>query len=577
MRVASLGHAALFVETRDQRILIDPVFSQTLKEGAVGFTPERRFKLDRMPVPTVLVVTHSHFDHFHPPTLEGMDRDLPVVVPEDPRLLQQLTEMGFRRLITLAPWQQIEIGSTRFVATPSAHHEPEFGVVVRDEDGAFWDMVDSEVTRGDGARLARRFGRVDVVAAKYQPAERSSMGYLRTRGARFDKAEVVGWLEAACAVDPGFVFPHASGFCFTGRHAWFNRIAFPFSPEEIADLLGRRLGRHRAGVVQPGDVVEILAGRPPACIPQSCPFVSSIPMGSASVAWEPVDVSTLPGVDEPSERVELAARLDRFMNENLQPWLHAEMGRDDSPLRRHRSNGVVWQLVVEAGRGERIEWFIDYTAPTPSASPGRHAFANDFTHVAGRTLLEVLRGEAPGFFWLVGDARSYEKTIGLAHGRLFAPPVTPATEDELGDPVTFFLRHFGATGTGRPMAPDGGTDLPPDQDDIDVMARQGASPAVLAKKVLMCVLATREAARLGISPTESDVQRASDVFRQRFGLEDADEMQAWLGEVGLDLSRYSRAMYGFAAVTRTQAHWSGEIDRLLDDFARVASVRERDR
>jgi hypothetical protein len=100
---------------------------------------------------------------------------------------------------------------------------------------------------------------------------------------------------------------------------------------------------------------------------------------------------------------------------------------------------------------------------------------------------------------------------------------------------------------------------------------------VLAKRILLCVLAAREAARSGIEPTEADVQSASETFRRRFGLEDAEDMGAWLAEAGLGLPDYSRAMYGFAAVDRTQARWSREIDTLFDTFAKIASIRSRDR
>lgn len=300
-------------------------------------------------------------------------------------------------------------------------------------------------------------------------------------------------------------------------------------------------------------------------------------MPSEPFAWEPVDTASLAGVDDPLERAELRTRLERFLSDRLQPWLRKELESADSRLQRHRSNGVVWQLVVEAGKGERIEWFIDYSAEPLVVASGRHRFPNDFTHVAGRTLLEVLRGQTPGLFWLVGDARSYEKTIGVADGRLFAPAGMETAEDELGDPMTFFLRHFGPDADGRPMAPMEPAEPPMDPEEIEVLARQGEGRAVLAKKVLLCLLAARDAARLGIAPAEADVQSASDVFRRRFGLEDADDMNAWLAEVGLDLPGYSRAMYGFAAVTRTQARWSAEIESLIGTYAKVASVRNRDR
>ena len=55
MRVATLGHAGLYVETADQRILVDPVFAETLAEGVLRYCPARTVDLEKMPAPTVLV------------------------------------------------------------------------------------------------------------------------------------------------------------------------------------------------------------------------------------------------------------------------------------------------------------------------------------------------------------------------------------------------------------------------------------------------------------------------------------------------------------------------------------------
>lgn len=577
MRVASVGHAALYIETDDQRILIDPVFAETLAGGALRYHPARRLDLEGLPTPTAVVVTHGHFDHFHPPSLARLRKDLPLIAPEDPHLLEGLRGLGFSNIIHCEPWRAVTLGQTRIVATPSAHEEPEFGVVVSEGGRTFWHMADAEVTPADGARVLREYGPIDVVSVKYQPVVRASMGHLRTRGARFDKEEVIGWLEAACAVHPAFVFPYAAGLCFTGRHAWFNRYAFPFSAEQIVDLLRRRLGATRADVLDPGDVVILEARKAPERVAQACSFVATDV--SPHLAWEPVDTSTLTGFDHASERADLEARLDRFLEERLTPWLADELRRTGSPWQWHRDDQVVWQLVVESGAsaGERIERHVDYASEPFAVRPGRHPRANSFTHVSGRTLLEVLRGEAPGLlFWLAGAARSYESVIGVVNGRLFARPAAPP-EDELGDPVTYFLRHFGPTGEGSPMplvrpmtSAEGPTGL-------EVLARQGESRAVVEKKVLLSLLAAREAARLGVAIEDVDVQATSDEFRVRFGLLEAPEMHAWLEQAGLDLASYTAVMRGFTAVTRVQARVATEIEALIDAYTKVASARRLDR
>lgn len=564
MRVTSLGHAALYIETGDQRLLIDPVFADTLAGGALAYHPARRVDLARLPDVTALVVTHGHFDHFHAPSLHELDRNLPVFAPHDAELLAALAELGFRRVTPCAPWQTFELGRTRLMPTPSGHEEPEFGLVVSEAGSTFWHMADSEVTPRDGERLLEMYGRLDVVSVKYQPVVRASMGYLRSRGARFDKAEVVAWLETACAVAPAFVFPYASGLCFAGRHTWFNRVALPYSAEEVASLLARRLGPERAATLEPGDAVEVEAGGKPRKLSQACAFVSALP--SPALVWEPVDVSTLAGLESADERAELERLLDGFLASKVGPWLQRELAGSESPWRLRRTPVIVWQLVVELGDGVRLERHLDYGQDEVVFVRGRHPEANSFTHVSARALYDVLRGEAPGFlFWLAGDARSYEKAIGVVDGRLLAGPEFPP-EDEPGDPLTTFLRRFGpnSEGAATPVL-----QLPP--------TARGDSPAqarkVLEKRALLLLLSAREAERLGGLVSEAEVQAMSDEFRGKFGLVDPERTGEWLTRVGLSLEDYTRVMRGFTTLRAVQDRCATEVSGLADAYGKVLSIQ----
>jgi L-ascorbate metabolism protein UlaG (beta-lactamase superfamily) len=595
VRITSLGHAALLVQTVDCTVLVDPVFMPSLGGGILEYRPAREFDLARLPAPTALVISHLHFDHCDPPSLEQLDRTLPVVLPADDRLAARLRDIGFRDLRVCHPWQTLQLGQTRLTATPSAHEEPEFGIVISDESGSFWDMVDSNVTVHDARSLARALGPIDVVAAKYQPVVQSGEGYLRCHGAAFDKSSVVEWLEAACAVDPALVFPFASGLRCAGRHEWFNRFAFAYEADEIAHLLRRRLDETRVAVVDAGDVIEIARGVAPAWQPQRSPFVRTVRGEASRPRWEPVDLSTLAGIDDPGEREELESRLHAFIVERLQPWVREELAREGSALGLQRDQGVVWQLHVELGAGARLDWCVDYGRPAATIDRGRHPFANDFTHVSGRMLLDVLRGDAPGLFWLIGDARSYEKTIGIVDGRLFARPAGKGDASTQWDPLTWYLRHIGPEGWPRPtdggaaeaqprpaeaVAPAGrAASGDPAIESADgsgtsllELVRPGGNPGVRAKKVLLCLLAHAEAARGGFAPEAGAVQDVSDTFRRQFGLESSEAVHAWLQSSGLSVEQYTRAMTLFAAVAALEAREAPRIEALLDTFDRIATA-----
>jgi hypothetical protein len=545
MKVTSLGHAALSIETDDQRILIDPVFAETLANGAVHCNPGRHIDIERLGTPTALYLTSSQLEHLHAPTLLRFPKDLPVFIPEDVRLRQDLEEIGFSRIQVCAPWQPTALGQTQLVGTPA-------GGVAIFGGGSFWNISGTGTIPADGARLFRSHGRIDVVAAKYQPSERAAMNYVFGR-THVDKALIVRWLETACAARPRFIFPHASGYSFGGRYAWLNRYVFPFSPQEIVALLRLRSGVDEVEVVNPGDVVEVQAGKL-ALDRQASPFASTT--SSPVHIWEPVDTATLDGLNNASERTDLETLLDRFLTERLVPWLYSQ----------RRAHPVVWQLVVEAGEVGRIERFIEYTSEPLRIATGRHPFANTFTHVSGRTLLDVLRHEVPGpFLGHAGQARCYEKAIGVAGGRLIA-----AIEGEVTDPLTYFLMHFGPEGEGN-------SNVQAIPDVLELLPREVENPPVLRKKILLSILALREAPLFDITITEADAYAASDRFRRAFGLEDGAEMVCWLDEAGLTPEDFMRTMRDFAAVNQLQEHWSEEIETRLDTYAKIGSIRSRQR
>lgn len=102
------------------------------------------------------------------------------------------------------------------------------------------------------------------------------------------------------------------------------------------------------------------------------------------------------------------------------------------------------------------------------------------------------------------------------------------------------------------------------------------SRAVAEKKVLLCLLAMREAERLGIRITSDDVQKTSDDFRVSFDLEDSDATAEWMKRAGLDDASYTRFMHYMTAVKLVQESLGPDIEALLELYTKVESVRHRE-
>lgn len=446
MKVTVCGHAGLYVEAGAERILVDPILRTTpLAAGTIVHTLPRELDLGAMPAPTLLAITHAHIDHLDPASLAMLPRDLEVVVPDDPETVHALGELGFRRLTRLAAWQTHEARGVRMTATPTDSGIDEVGFLFESEGARFWHMSDAEASPEFSARILAEHGPVDLASVKFQPQTRIQAQFLRQCGAAFDKREIVDWLETAAAARPRVAFPYAAGICFTGDYAWLNRVLYPFTSVEMAGLLDRRLAAQggRACAVMPGDVFEIT----PAAVvrhEQAAGWIRHRPDLGGEPAWEPVDTSTLLGLADPAARALLAGRLEALLRGRFARWAALMMATPGSYLQNHRRWGVVWQLVVHAGGGERLAYAIDFGAPRLKVLRGTHPDANFFVHVAGRSLDAVLRGTAgPELLYACGDTRFFEKILRVEGGRFVVPELQGfALFEKLPDPLTYYLRWY---------------------------------------------------------------------------------------------------------------------------------------
>jgi hypothetical protein len=427
MKVTIVGHAGLMVESAGQRVLLDPILRETpLGIGHTVYSPGRALTLSAMPPPTVIVVTHAHFDHYDLESLSKLDRALTVLVPRDVRIARGLRELGFRHIVVLEPWQRHQLDGLTIRVTPSAAPvvEDEFGVLFDDGVSRFWHMSDAEVGVEVGRRLLEEHGPIDVVSAKYQPQARAHLATMFSLGADLDRAELVGWLEAACATRPRFAFPYAAGVVLSEPHQWMNHYIFPFSDGEIARLLDARLGEAgTADVVLPGDVIRITRDGVEHHR-QAAAFVRHDATKHYDCTWEPFASEHLPGLEQAADRRELAERLAEVMTGEFARWLLRNLDARADALRHFVEFGVAWQLVVHAGDGERLYYGIDFGKRSLELVGGRLEGANYFCHVGGLALLRALKTSDPAArnLFTCAELRVYEKILHVRNGAFWYPP-----------------------------------------------------------------------------------------------------------------------------------------------------------
>ena len=111
------GHATICIRYDNLAIACDPMLGNWLKgirrSIAPGLTP--RDFLDT----ELILISHTHADHLHRPTLAQFPRSATVLVP--PQAAHRVSRLGFARVVELRPGQSVQHRSVDISALPVRH------------------------------------------------------------------------------------------------------------------------------------------------------------------------------------------------------------------------------------------------------------------------------------------------------------------------------------------------------------------------------------------------------------------------------------------------------------------------
>jgi L-ascorbate metabolism protein UlaG (beta-lactamase superfamily) len=100
MEITYLGHAAVLLEARGRRVLMDPWLSDPTYHGTWWHYPPLVLGVRDLPPIDYLYISHEHPDHFDPPTLVHLDRHVHVLIANyrRKRFRDRIAALGFRRI-----------------------------------------------------------------------------------------------------------------------------------------------------------------------------------------------------------------------------------------------------------------------------------------------------------------------------------------------------------------------------------------------------------------------------------------------------------------------------------------------
>ena len=244
-----LGHASWLAEVSGLRLLFDPLLEDSHHGGVFEVYPPRTLDADALRADFIFV-SHRHPDHFDLPSLRrlaAIDPDS-VVVTSDPLVASSARRVGFRTVRIVSPETTIDLDGPRVITSPSVGAvDPEWGVVVADEEGVVYDQIDTSAgspadVRTFFTRVASALGRapeagleslVSLALVRWQPLLEVEAMLGGTIG--FPFAAYADELERCAALEARVICPSSAGTRHAGPFAFMNRLVYPVTEAQFLD------------------------------------------------------------------------------------------------------------------------------------------------------------------------------------------------------------------------------------------------------------------------------------------------------------------------------------------------------
>lgn len=276
MKITSLGHAGLKVETNNVTLLVDPWLSP---EGAFlaswfQYPSNEHLLTSALLQPTAIAISHEHLDHLDPWFLAQVSPETPIIIPRypSPILKQKITATGLKKIIEVPQWETVQLGeeiSIFFVSEESPMNHDSAVVIVGDGE-ILLDLNDARLSVAQLCSIRTKVGGViDVLALQgagaswypmcyeYSPQRKQELSQ-RKRIAKFSYLE-----RAIASVKPVTAIPFAGPPCFLDAelaaiNSEMENGIFP-DQQQVVDWLHRQ-GVHNTEILLPGDVFDITQG-----------------------------------------------------------------------------------------------------------------------------------------------------------------------------------------------------------------------------------------------------------------------------------------------------------------------------
>lgn len=248
LRIRRVVHSSVLIGFDDHTILTDPWFSQLYGHH---WGEPAGIALADLPRLTGVLSSHKDYDHFDMKAFAAYpDKQVPMLVRKGSENIA--TDVGFRNVKGLEPWQTAQLGPIKVTATPAKHKE-ELGVP---QNTYVLEYGDKTVFFGGDTLLipefkevAKRFPNIDVALLPINGLTIRPLGNKRVVMNAEDAATLTTWLN------PKVVIP----IHYRYTPAWYRRplIRYEREPDVFVRAVTRHSSEVAVKVLTPGEVLEL--------------------------------------------------------------------------------------------------------------------------------------------------------------------------------------------------------------------------------------------------------------------------------------------------------------------------------
>ncbi len=434
MEIHMVGHASIFVKTKDCRILMDPVLWDPFYGGTNEVCPKREVIPERIPEFDFLVISHKHLDHFDIRSIAYLPKTVDVLIPRDKLIENYLRQLGYSHIYPLKDFSEVKMGSTTLLTTRSENRVPEYGMVFADESGVFWNQVDTILSPKTIKAVLSRYSKIDFLLAMWQPMLEGCYQFNKTISFPYSIYNQV--LYTISLIQPKAIAPGANGFKYVNGSSWLNQIVFPVTREQFCQDVKSvcpELGQN-VFALDPGDILTF-AGSEFCHLPGVCEYVRKVADNRESLAFSPVKIGTELKDNNPQGHdveflkkeieEEICFNLPKFITEN---W--------DYLFLEHRKWKVIYQLEVTFPDGIQ-QWVFDFSDKNIQPYKGYNPLANFFSYITASGFYGLLKGTLSSEYVREGGYyRSYHKVYSVAPLGINYPTSTGLIGQVIEEPLS---------------------------------------------------------------------------------------------------------------------------------------------